>query len=83
MPGLVKPIPDTLFVIDTTVYTVIAYIYAAVGFMGIGDAEKAMAFFDKVKRYLQTTILSKTGRRISWISSRTIFTTRTFQISLI
>jgi len=50
MPGLVRPKPDTMFVLDTTVYTWRANLNAALAFFGKGDFERAIQYFFKAKK---------------------------------
>lgn len=49
MPGLVRPIPDTTFVIIPSFYTVTAKIYACIALLGSGQFDQALKFFNEVK----------------------------------
>lgn len=47
MPGVVRKKPDTMLVVDTTVYGHRAYMNIALAFIGLGDFEQALQYFNK------------------------------------
>jgi len=49
MPGLVRPIPDTMFVLDPTIYGWKAKINAGLAHLGNGDFEKAIKYYQQAK----------------------------------
>ena len=51
MPGVVRPEPDTVLVVDPTFYTYKACINAALALLGKGDLETAMKYYQKAKAY--------------------------------
>ncbi len=50
MPGLVRPIPDTMFVVTPSFYTVTAKIYACIAFLGLGKFDEALRLFYEIKK---------------------------------
>lgn len=50
MPGLVRPEPDTVMVLDPTFYTYKAKINAALALLGKGDIERAVQYYQESKR---------------------------------
>lgn len=50
MPGLVRPFPDTTFVIIPSFYTITAKIYVCIALLGKGEFEQALKVFNEVKK---------------------------------
>ena len=50
MPGIVRPEPDTVMVIDPSFYTYKAKINAALALLGKGDTEMALNYFNEAKK---------------------------------
>jgi len=50
MPGLVRPLPDTMFVIDPTTYGWRVRMNAALAFIGIGDYENATKYYKQAEQ---------------------------------
>lgn len=50
MPGLVRPFPDTTFVIIPSFYTITAKIYVCIALLGKGEFEQALRVFNEVKK---------------------------------
>ena len=50
MPGLVRPLPDTMFVLDSTVYGWRGNMNAALAFFGVGDFEQALKYYRKSQK---------------------------------
>ena len=50
MPGMVRPIPDTMFVLDPTVYGWRARMNAALGNLGIGKFDVALQYYRQARK---------------------------------
>lgn len=50
MPGLVRPVPDTTFVVIPSFYTVTAKIYTCIALLGKGEFDQALKVFLEVKK---------------------------------
>ena len=74
MPGLVRPVPDTTFVIIPSFYAVTAKIYACIALLGSGQFDQALKFFKEVKRlspnseFVKSREKERIGRSSMWSS---------------
>lgn len=50
MPGIVRPVPDTTFVVIPSFYTITAKIYVCIALLGKGEFEQALKVFNEIKK---------------------------------
>jgi glycosyltransferase involved in cell wall biosynthesis len=62
--GLSKPEPDTLFVLDPSLYTYRAVMNIAIAYYGTGDFEKAKRFYDKASQIAPSNEFIQSQRKL-------------------
>lgn len=60
IPGLVRPIPETMFVVDPSFYKVAGRAYACIALMGKGDFEKAFKIYKELEQVAPNSDFVKT-----------------------